>query len=298
MLKSKSSFRKGTAYVSKKPWFFKWWFAVLVIVLIAGVGIIIVRFSNAAEPGVVAARYKGFDGTYDLYSQISQGTELPVHRYKAIGNNTWGTADTAPGAARCYRIQPGMKYGSVTMTEVPTENCGYIWYVNRPTLQWPTDGGALTQCWGNSALEGVNITNPSWAVASAKHPGIDIGVGVGTPALAVDNGEIVAQYSEGQTGGYGKLLILKLDNGLYAGYAHLNDFKDLYGNQLAVGSRVGKGWVIAHTGNTGNVPAHLHFMIQNTPSITNGGNVPAQNLNPLNYFADNGWHDIGQCVRT
>lgn len=251
----------------------------------------------AAEPGVISAKYVGYDGQYDIYQQISQGTTLPPHKYKHIAGNTFGTADTGAYAARCYNITAGTKYGYINMSEIPTDYCGYLWYVNRPTLQWPTSTGALTQCWGNNQTAGITITNPSWG-GGGGHPGIDIGVPVGTEVMAVDNGTVVGVNDIGQSAGYGKFLVVQLDNGLYAGYAHLNDFNDIYGNPKHVGDKVYKGWVIGHSGNTGGSQApHLHFLISNSP-ISSFKNFDGSNLNPLNYFTDNGGHWVGQCVRT
>ncbi len=294
--------RKTTARTSKQSnktkFKFRWWMGLIIITVVALVGVVVVRFSRAAEPGSVSAAYVGYDGQNDIYQQYASGNKLPPKKYRRISGNTFGTIDTGSYAARCYRITNGKTYGNVVMTEIPTEYCGWLWYSNRPTLQWPTDFGAMTQCWGNNALTGFNVTNPSWAGGGA-HPGIDLGVGIGTEIKAVDNGYIVGNYESNQTNGYGRLTVIKLDNGLYAGYAHLNDFNDAGGKVLPPGTRVGKNWVIGHTGNTpgGGVPAHLHFFISTVPISAFKG-FDGTNLNPLNYFTDNGWHNVGQCVRT
>ena len=58
----------------------------------------------------------------------------------------------------------------------------------------------------------------------------------------------------------GNYVVIKIDDGTYAYYAHLQ--KGSKGVQVEPGKRIEKGQVIGKLGNTGNTDApHLHFML-------------------------------------
>lgn len=87
-----------------------------------------------------------------------------------------------------------------------------------------------------------------------RHSALDIGVPIGNPIYASDDG--VVETSGWNSGGYGYMIIINHGNGIKTRYAHANK---LY---MQVGERVSKGEVIALTGNTGrSTGPHLHFEI-------------------------------------
>ena len=97
---------------------------------------------------------------------------------------------------------------------------------------------------------------PRWG---RLHAGIDIGMPVETPLLALENGKVI--YSKlnggGVTRGYGYYIVIQYDNGLYSLYGHLKQL-----SKYRPGDRVKKGQIIAYSGNTGNTTGpHVHVEI-------------------------------------
>jgi murein DD-endopeptidase MepM/ murein hydrolase activator NlpD len=107
------------------------------------------------------------------------------------------------------------------------------------------------------------ITSPfcerrSW---EACHPGIDIGVGSGTPIHAADTGQVVIA---GPQGGYGNFTCIQ----------HTRALTTCYGHQSQIGVRVGqpvqKGQIIGLTGCTGLCfGPHLHFEVRVNGHVVN-----------------------------
>jgi len=86
------------------------------------------------------------------------------------------------------------------------------------------------------------------------HDGIDIGVPEGTPVHAAAAGTVI--YA-GWMSGYGNIVVMDHGNGLSTAYGH--------NSQLVVGqgATVGKGSVIALSGNTGHSTGpHVHFEVR------------------------------------
>ena len=87
--------------------------------------------------------------------------------------------------------------------------------------------------------------------ASTEHNGLDLAVPVNSNVFAPMDGVVKSIYSNGQGGNQ---LLVQHSDGSVSGYAHLNGYK------VKVGDPVGKGQVIALSGNTGNSNGpHLHF---------------------------------------
>jgi murein DD-endopeptidase MepM/ murein hydrolase activator NlpD len=91
-----------------------------------------------------------------------------------------------------------------------------------------------------------------------NHYGIDIGASIGTPIIAISDGTIVYAGNR-DARGYGKEIVLKTKNGLFARYGHLNNIN------VKTGESVKAGQVIGEVGNTGlSSGPHLHFEINKT----------------------------------
>lgn len=87
------------------------------------------------------------------------------------------------------------------------------------------------------------------------HTGINIAVPVGTPVLAMDRGTVL--YADEGLKTYGKLVLIRHDNGMVSAYAH--------NGHLLVrrGEKVKKGQIIATSGASGNVDVpQLHFELR------------------------------------
>jgi murein DD-endopeptidase MepM/ murein hydrolase activator NlpD len=86
------------------------------------------------------------------------------------------------------------------------------------------------------------------------HPGIDIGVGFGTPIHAAASGIVILA---GPDGGYGNFVVIDHGNNLATAYAHQESIA------VTVGQHVNQGDVIGYVGSTGfSTGPHLHFEVR------------------------------------
>lgn len=98
------------------------------------------------------------------------------------------------------------------------------------------------------------------------HAGVDLGVPVGTPVMAIQGGVVTKISTKGPRG---KAIYVKHPGGMVTISQHLSSFK------AKVGDRVDQGQVIGLSGNTGySKGPHLHFEV-----LING-----KPRNPLNYI--------------
>jgi len=124
------------------------------------------------------------------------------------------------------------------------------------------------------------------------HAGIDISTkgATGLPLRAIDNGHVYRIRTSPL--GYGRVVYLTLEDGNVAVYGHLSRFsqeierwvreKQLESGEFSVDAypapalfTVKKGDVIGYSGDSGNVPAHLHFELRNKEN---------QPVNPINHI--------------
>ncbi|MFJ7339802.1 peptidoglycan DD-metalloendopeptidase family protein [Streptomyces sp. NPDC101110] len=100
-----------------------------------------------------------------------------------------------------------------------------------------------------------HMSGSMWS--SGYHTGVDFVVPTGTSLKAVGAGTVV---SAGWGGAYGNQVVIKLNDGHYAQYAHLSQLSVSAGQTVTAGQQVGL------SGATGNVTGpHLHFEIRTTP---------------------------------
>ncbi|MEU1852571.1 LysM peptidoglycan-binding domain-containing M23 family metallopeptidase [Streptomyces sp. NPDC019990] len=93
--------------------------------------------------------------------------------------------------------------------------------------------------------------------SSGYHTGVDFVVPTGTALKAVGAGTVV---SAGWGGAYGNQVVLQLEDGKYAQYAHLSQLSVSAGQTVSAGQQVGL------SGATGNVTGpHLHFEMRTSP---------------------------------
>ena len=107
------------------------------------------------------------------------------------------------------------------------------------------------------------------------HSGIDLGVPIGTPLLAMADGIVIGIGYQGD--GYGNWIIYKISNGLNVLYAHMKEPSPLH-----IRDQVKKGQKIGLSGNTGQTTGpHLHFEIRKGNNSKWDQNQP---INPEELF--------------
>ncbi|MDH6111210.1 murein DD-endopeptidase MepM/ murein hydrolase activator NlpD [Kitasatospora sp. MAP12-15] len=126
-------------------------------------------------------------------------------------------------------------------------------------------------------VPGARISNPygepNPEYAAGYHTGVDFAVDQGTPVLAVGDATVV---SAGWAGSYGNQIVLLLEDGRYAQYAHLSELAIGPGDTVTAGQRIGA------SGSTGNSTGpHLHFEIRTSNSY---GAV----TDPIGYLSGHG----------
>lgn len=133
----------------------------------------------------------------------------------------------------------------------------------------------------SAPVPGARISNPygepNREYAAGYHTGVDFAVDQGTPVLAVGDATVV---SAGWAGSYGNQVVLLLEDGRYAQYAHLSQLAVGAGDTVAAGRRIGA------SGSTGNSTGpHLHFEIRTS-------NAYAAVTDPIGYLSGHGVSDF------
>ncbi|MFF3935717.1 M23 family metallopeptidase [Streptomyces phaeofaciens] len=116
-----------------------------------------------------------------------------------------------------------------------------------------------------------HLSGSMWS--SGYHTGVDFVVPTGTSLKAVAAGTVV---SAGWGGAYGNQVVIKLNDGYYAQYAHLSSLSVSAGQTVSAGQQIGL------SGATGNVTGpHLHFEIRTTPNY-------GSDVDPVAYLRSHG----------
>ncbi len=145
-------------------------------------------------------------------------------------------------------VQPAQKETAKAETQVPKAEVAQTGSIApqaaapapAPAIgfRWPAKGRVIAGFGGTSANEGINIALPE-----------------GTPVKAAEDGTVA--YAGSDVKGYGKLVLIRHDNGYVSAYAH--------NGEIAVkhGEKVKRGQAIAKSGQSGNVTSpQLHFEIR------------------------------------
>lgn len=171
---------------------------------------------------------------------IANGTEV-----KGGADGVFGVATTV--AISNFQAARGLNQSkvldvntAVALALIPTlESLGL------PTLQvFPMQGRCgFTDTWGQARSEG------------RSHEGTDV-IGARGLALYATNDGIISRMSTGGRLG-GNAIYVKLPNGTYFYYAHLDSFAP----GMATGVPVKAGQIIGYVGSTGTTTPHLHFEV-------------------------------------
>ncbi len=174
---------------------------------------------------------------------------------------------TAPGGDN-PRVQQRRKYRIVAVTlavvvgggasaiaqQLPGQTEAVAPPLTTPVLSVPHNGGVFP-VFGDAAT--FTDTYGAPRAGTGWHQGADIFAPIGTPVVAVADGQL---YSVGVNTLGGNRLWLRDGSGTTYYYAHLS----AYAPGVADGATVRAGQVIAFVGNTGQAittPPHLHFEI-------------------------------------
>ncbi len=127
---------------------------------------------------------------------------------------------------------------------------------SKGTFIWPTNGRRINSYFGSRKIFG----------SYSYHSGLDIDASYGETIKAADGGTVTFAGSKGS---YGKLVVIRHDNGIETYYAHNSSLI------VSAGEKVYQGQPIAKAGSTGrSTGVHCHFEVR----------VRGSAVNPLNYL--------------
>lgn len=152
-------------------------------------------------------------------------------------------------------------------------------------FSWPLEKFVITQKFGKTSASGR-------LYSSGTHSGVDFGVPIGTPVLAMADGVVEGtgdtdKLCKGVS--FGRFVLIKYDNGLASTYGHLSVISS------SAGQRVKRGDVVAYSGNTGySTGPHLHVSVyardavsmQTLPSKSCKGKILTQPISAVNAYLD------------
>jgi murein DD-endopeptidase MepM/ murein hydrolase activator NlpD len=183
--------------------------------------------------------------------KLSIGKKATTHAPKSSSASSSSSRPSAPKAA---------EKSSATTTEA-TQSSDTTSNASGFTL--PVSGATIGT--------GYHVAGSMWS--SGYHTGVDFVVPTGTSLKAVGAGTVV---SAGWGGAYGNQVVVKLNDGHYAQYAHLSQLS------VSAGQSVTEGQQLGLSGATGNVTGpHLHFEIRTTPDY-------GSDIDPVAYMASKG----------
>jgi len=118
-------------------------------------------------------------------------------------------------------------------------------------LDWPVTGSVIGHFGHETGKWGTEIINN----------GIDISVPVGTAVHAVAKARV--EYTSGDYGSYGQIVLLNHGDGYYTLYAYLSEIA------VSVGQEVASGAVVGRSGESALKGAILHFEVRRGASALN-----------------------------
>ncbi|MFF7277703.1 M23 family metallopeptidase [Streptomyces griseorubiginosus] len=191
-------------------------------------------------------------------SLIHPGLKLSIGKKATTGPTKTGSSakssSSKPSSAKVEKAEAKSSKSTAATQSSDTSSSGY-------TL--PVSGATIGT--------GYRVAGAMWS--SGYHTGVDFVVPTGTSLKAVAAGTVV---SAGWGGAYGNQVVIKLNDGYYAQYAHLSQLS------VSAGQTVTEGQQIGLSGATGNVTGpHLHFEIRTTPDY-------GSDVDPVAYLRSKG----------
>ena len=204
-----------------------------------------------AAPVAVAATTMTFE-TLPARGQSGELVRALQNALIANGTEVKGGADGVFGVATTVAISNFQAARALNQTKVLDVNTAValaliptLESLGLPTLQvFPMQGRCgFTDTWGQARSEG------------RSHEGTDV-IGARGLALYATNDGVISKVSTGGRLG-GNAIYVKIPNGTYFYYAHLDSFAP----GMAAGVPVKAGQVIGYVGSTGTTTPHLHFEV-------------------------------------
>ncbi|MFG2887043.1 peptidoglycan DD-metalloendopeptidase family protein [Streptomyces sp. NPDC048297] len=215
----------------------------------------------------------------DNPSLIHPGLKLTLGRH-AAPTHTEPSTRTAPSAAvesfapaqAVQPTQPAKSTQPPQSTQVPVAQASAPQQDTAPETAVAAPAPDFTLPVSGATIgTAYHVAGSMWS--SGYHTGVDFVVPTGTPLKAVGAGTVV---SAGWGGAYGNQVVIRLNDGYYAQYAHLSQLSVSAGQTVTAGQQVGL------SGATGNVTGpHLHFEIRTTPNY-------GSDIDPLGYLRQHG----------
>lgn len=209
----------------------------------------------------------------DTYrSNLKEIVELLYHKdtYLGIGGATIPveTSDEAV-LLQMQTVISGMNDDLQLMANVKEYLEAREEFINAFPFIWPVKGGIPD----TSSNYGFRYDPLNEEDGIQYHAGIDIPGDIGQPIQATASGKIIGLYINKYIHGeYGNLIIIQHDYGFQTYYAHLDNVKVSWGDEVK------KGDIIGELGNTGrSTGPHIHYEVRHNK-------VP---LDPMNYLSIN-----------
>ncbi|MFZ4153128.1 M23 family metallopeptidase [Streptomyces pseudogriseolus] len=200
-------------------------------------------------------------------SLIHPGLKLSVDG-KAAAEST-PKQSTAPQTAK--PAAPKAEAPAEKPAEQPAQQSSEESSSDDTAAQAAASSGFTSPVPGGGIGTAYKVAGSMWS--SGYHTGVDFSVPTGTSLKAVGAGTVV---SAGWGGAYGNQVVIQLNDGHYAQYAHLSSLSVSAGQTVSAGQQVGL------SGATGNVTGpHLHFEIRTTPDY-------GSDVDPISYLRSKG----------
>jgi murein DD-endopeptidase MepM/ murein hydrolase activator NlpD len=149
------------------------------------------------------------------------------------------TPQAAKPAEPDLKVAEAPKVDATTTQSIPPATPVAAKGEDKPEFRWPAKGRVIS----------------GFGSKGGNGDGIAIAVPEGTPVKAAEGGTVA--YAGEELKGYGKLVLVRHDNGFVSAYAHNGELN------VKRGEKVSRGQMIAKSGSTGNVTSpQLHFELR------------------------------------
>ncbi|MER7402897.1 LysM peptidoglycan-binding domain-containing M23 family metallopeptidase [Streptomyces sp. NPDC000070] len=212
------------------------------------------------------------DAVGDDPSLIHPGLKLSIGK-KAVASESKSSAPSKSSASKSSKSSASKSTKSSASKSSASKSSASE-SASKPAAAKPA---AAASSGYSAPVDGATVGTPyrmsgsMWS--SGYHTGVDFVVPTGTSLKAVGAGTVV---SAGWGGAYGNQVVIRLNDGSYAQYAHLSSLSVSAGQTVSAGQQIGL------SGATGNVTGpHLHFEIRTTPEY-------GSDVDPVAYLRSHG----------